>query len=172
MLLLEYDIKEYLTCEPRVKDCCEKEKKPPETNNGSGDCCYDEWTLEFKDYDTKYQNADRLVTTLTERRMHLGTQKDMWKLWKDEMDKVCDFSEKICHQLEVLLHQTHRVSRNQWLTKRAINLLYCMVRDFYMQIDEIKVKYDRLQNCIKCLNNPALAHWLRSSPLGRDQPDF
>jgi hypothetical protein len=157
MLLLEYDMKEHLTCEPKVKECCEKEKKPPENNKGSGDCCYDEWFKDFKDYDTRYNNADRLVTWLTERRTHLGTQKDMWKQWKNEMDKICDCSSKICHQLEVLLHHTSRVSRNQWLTKRAINLLYCMVRDFCMQIDLSKKKYDHLLNCIKCLNSPALA---------------
>src|SRR5262249_20355109 len=55
------------------------------------------------------------------------------------------------------LHQIHRIGKNTHLTVKAINILYCMIRDFYMQLDLLKKKYDELINCIKCLNNPALA---------------
>ncbi len=153
MLLLKYDLGEVLECEPRIKECCEKEKKPPETNGGSGDCCYDEWTSEFKEIDAKYKKADKTVKYLTERIGHLTSQRDMWKTWKDEMDKACEFSNKICRQLEIVIHHNSRISQNEFLTKRAINLLFCMLRDFYMQIDLLKKKYDSLVNCIKCVNN-------------------
>jgi hypothetical protein len=156
MLLLKYNMEDMPECDQKVKDCCVKDKKPPDTNTGSGDCCYDGWTIEFKDYDKKYKHADSTVTYITERLKHLGTQRDMWKAWKDELDKICEFSKTICHQLEIVLHHTTRISRNEWLTKRAINLLFCMIRDFYMQIDLLKKKYDYLINCIRCINNPGL----------------
>lgn len=155
MLLLNYNTGEMLERDPKIKDCCVKVKQPPETNTG-GDCCYDGWTTEFKDFDTRYKEADKTVTYLTERLTHLGTQRDMWKSWKDELDKVCDFSKKICDDLEIVLHHTSRISRNERLTKGAINLLFCMIRDFYMQIDLLKKKYDYLLNCIKCHNNQGL----------------
>lgn len=155
MLLLNYNTKEKMQCDPKIKDCCVKEKQPPETNTG-GDCCYDGWIIEFKNFDSRFKKADNTVNYITKRLGHLGTQRDMWKAWKDELDKVCDFTKKICSQLEIVIHHTSRISRNEWLTKRAVNLLFCMIRDFYMQIDLLKKKYDHLQNCIKCLNNPGL----------------
>jgi hypothetical protein len=155
MLLLNYDIEVALECEPRIKECCEPDKKPGQPT-GSGDCCYDTWTKEFKGVDAEFNRADKRVTYLTNRLNHLGTQRDMWKTWKDELDKACDASKKICDQLEIVLHHTGRISKNVWLTKRSINLLYCMLRDFFMQVDHLKKKYDYLINCIKCLNNPAL----------------
>jgi len=156
MLILKYDLGEVLECEPKIRECCEKEIKPPDGNKGSGDCCYDEWTAEYKEIDARYKKADKTVTYLTERLSHLTAQRDMWKIWKDEMDKACDYSKKICRQLEIVLHHNARISQNEFLTKRAINLLFCMLRDFFMQIDLLKKKYDSMANCIKCLNNPAL----------------
>jgi hypothetical protein len=155
MLLLKYEIEEILECEPRVKECCERDKNPPEPPD-SGDCCYDTWVREFKQIDAEYNQADKRVTHLTTRRDHLQTQRDMWKAWKDELDKACDVSKEICQQLEILIHHTSRISRNTGLAKRSITLLFCMLRDFYMQIDLLKKKYDYLVNCIKCRNNPGL----------------
>lgn len=155
MLLLNYNTKEKMQCDPKIKDCCVKEKQPPETNTG-GDCCYDGWMLEFKNFDSRYKKADKTVNYITKRLTHLGTQRDMWKAWRDELDKVCDLTKKICQQLEIVIHHTSRISRNEWLTKRAINLLFCMIRDFYMQIDLLKKKYDYLVNCINCLKNQGL----------------
>lgn len=155
MLLLKYDTEAVLECEPKIKECCEPEKRPGEPE-GSGDCCYDTWMKEFKVIDAEYNEADRRVKHITYRLTNLKTQRDMWKTWKDELDKACDSSKKICNQLEILLHHTSRISKNSWLTKRSINLLFCMLRDFFMQVDLLKKKYDNLVNCIKCLNNPAL----------------
>ena len=156
MLVLNYNIEETLECKPRVKECCEPEKTPgmPPTGN-SGDCCYEKWTHEFKEIEADYKRSDRIVVYLTKRRDHLQLQRDVWKTWKKELDTVCGCSAKICTQLEILLHHTTRISRNTYQTKRAIHLLYCMVQDFYMQIDLLKKNYDHLVACIRSQNNPA-----------------
>ena len=158
MLVLNYDVKAELECSPRVKECCHPVKQPGEPPTGnSGDCCFEKWTKEFREIDAEYNQADRMVVHLKNRLTHLESQMNMWKAWKEELDKACDYSAKICKQLEIVLHHTTRISRNVWLTKKAMHLLYCMLRDFYMQIDLLKKKYDYLVNCIKCQNNPALA---------------
>jgi len=156
MLVLNYNIEEKLECKPGVKECCEPENIPgvPPTGN-SGDCCYEKWTHEFKEIEADHKRYDRIVAYLTKRRDHLQAQRDVWKAWKDELDKVCGNSTKICTQLEILLHHTSRISRNTYQTKRAIHLLFCMIRDLYMQIDLLKKKYDYLVACIRSQNNPA-----------------
>ena len=155
MLLLKYETEEILECEPRVKECCERDKNPPEPPD-SGDCCYNTWSKEYKQINAEYNQADKKVTHLTTRKDHLQAQRDMWKTWKDELDKACDCSKEICLHLEILIHHTSRISRNTGLAKRSVNLLFCMLRDFYMQIDLLKKKYDYLINCIRCRNNPGL----------------
>jgi hypothetical protein len=155
MLILEYEIIEIAEWEPRVKECCEKKKKP--SDDPSGDCCYDTWMDEYEEVTALFNEEDREVTGLTNQLTYLTVQRDMWKTWHEELNKVQDSSRKICHQLQILLHQIHRMGRNTHLTDRAIRILYCMIRDFYMQLDYLKKKYDEFLNCIKCLNNPSLA---------------
>ncbi|MDH7460648.1 hypothetical protein QEG73_05140 [Chitinophagaceae bacterium 26-R-25] len=155
MLLLKYNLQEKCTCEPKVKECCEPVKNPPDPG-GSSDCCYDTWSIEFKEADALYNWADKKVTWLTERQKNLQSHRDMWKTWRDDLDKACAATTKICRQLEIIIHHTSRISHNSNFTKHAINLLFCMLRDFYIQVDELKDRYDDVIKCIKCSNNPAL----------------
>jgi hypothetical protein len=155
MLILHYEIVELIEWEERVKECCGCNKNPKDPP--TGDCCYDEWMSEYKDVTAKFNHADKKVTGLTAELTYMTSQRDMWKTWYDELKKVNDFSRKICHQLEIILHQIHRIGKNTHLTVKAIDTLYCMIRDFYMQLDYLKREHERLINCIKCLNNPSLA---------------
>jgi hypothetical protein len=156
MLILKYDIEiDIIECDPKVSECCDPTKPPPD-DPGSGDCCYDTWRKECNDATARYNMADKVVSLLTTDVNYMTSQRDMWKGWYDELTKANDCSRKICHQLEIILHHTYRINKNTHLTLRAIHKLYCMVRDFYMQIDLLKKKYDSIINCIKCLNNPVL----------------
>jgi hypothetical protein len=155
MLILEYKIIELVEWEERVKECCGCNKDPKEPP--TGDCCYDTWMEEYRDVTANFNEADRRVTGLTAELTYMISQRDMWKTWYDELTKVNDYSRKICHQLDIILHQIHRIGKNTHLTVKAIDTLYCMIRDFYMQLDYLKREYDKLLHCIKCLNNPSLA---------------
>ncbi|HEY4337369.1 MAG TPA: hypothetical protein VGM89_15770, partial [Puia sp.] len=62
----------------------------------------------------------------------------------------------------------HRIGTNTRLTVKALNLLYCMIRDFYMQLDYLKVKYTDFTNCLKCINNPELSPTTGIGPLVDD----
>lgn len=138
----------------KIKECCDKEN--PDDPRGC-DCCYDDWVEELKDVKGKYSAAEEKVKQLKEELSLVIDRRDKLKKWYDELTKANELARKICDQLEVLLAQAGKVGTNTELAVQAIKTLYCMVRDFYMQIDHIKTIFDRLMSCIKCLNNPALA---------------
>ena len=137
-----------------TKDCCDKED--PENPRGC-DCCYDSWQDELKEVNLSYNDSQEKVNQLKGKLTVLTDRRDRLKTWYDEMTTANELARKICDQLEILIEQTGKVATNTCLTVKAIKTLYCMIRDFYMQIDLIKSKYDRLNNCIKCLNNSAFA---------------
>ena len=138
----------------KIKECCDKE----DPDNPSGcDCCYDDWVKELKEVKVKYSAAEEKVNQLKKELSLVTDRRDKLKKWYDELTIANELARKICHDLEVLLCQAGKVGTNTYLTVKAIRKLYCMVRDFYMQIDKIKTIFDKLMNCVKCLNNPALA---------------
>lgn len=138
----------------KIKECCDKEN--PDDPRGC-DCCYDDWVEELKAVKVKYSAAEEKVNQLKKELSLVSDRRDKLKKWYDELTIANELARKICHDLEVLLCQAGKVGTNTYLTVKAIRKLYCMVRDFYMQIDKIKTIFDKLMNCVKCLNNPALA---------------
>ena len=137
-----------------IKECCDKEN--PDDPRGC-DCCYDDWVEELKEVKGKYSATEEKVNQLKKELSLIIERRDKLKKWFDELTIANELARKICHHLDVLLCQADKVGKNTYLTVKAIRTLYCMVRDFYMQIDKIKTIFDRLMNCIKCLNNPSLA---------------
>lgn len=158
MLILNYKNCEIVDWDPKVKDCCEKKKpgKPDDPPTGTGDCCYDGWMEEYNEVTAQLNAANNEVTSITNHLNYMKTQRDFWKTWYDELTKTDDAARKICHQLEILIHHLHRIEKNSNLTVKSIRILYCMIRDFYMQLDLLKRKYDALIACIQCISNPAL----------------
>ena len=140
--------------EAKIKECCDKEN--PDDPRGC-DCCYDTWQDELKDVKLKYSETEEKAKQLKDELNIVIDRRDRLKQWFDELTKANDLARKICDQLELLLTHAEKVATNTKWAVKAIKTLYCMIRDFFMQVDLIKTKYDRLQNCIKCLNNPALA---------------
>lgn len=137
----------------KIKECCDKEDS--EDPRGC-DCCYDTWQDELKVVKVTYGESEERAKQLKDELAIVTDRRDKLKTWHDELTKANDLARKICDQLEVFSIQVNKISTNTDLAVQAIKTLYCMIRDFYMQIDLIKIKYDRLMNCIKCLNNPAL----------------
>jgi|SRR5688572_6253401 len=138
----------------KIKDCCNKES--PDDPRGC-DCCYDTWQDELKEVKTKYSASEEKAKQLKQEWTIVADRRDRLKTWYDELTIANELAVKICDQLELLLTQADKVSINANFTVQAIKTLYCMLRDFFMQVDLLKSKYDRLMNCISCLNNPALA---------------
>lgn len=139
----------------KIARCC-PEPPPTQGNPPSSDCCYETWEWEL----TKVNRELKDVTSeLTHVQKHLAvatTRYNRLKLWHDELTSANELTFKICRQLEIIEAQLANICRNTCYAVKTIEILYCMVKEFYWIVDELQVKYDRIMNCIKCLNNTAL----------------
>jgi hypothetical protein len=138
-------------------DCC-----PPPRHTGQPpspqdpDCCFNTWQYEL---DAVTKELAKVNSELTHVGQHLQVATDRLNrlsTWNTELVSANDLALKICQQLEVIEAQLIVVCRNTESTKECIEVLICMIREFYVTVDELQFRYDRLINCIKCLNNPAL----------------
>jgi hypothetical protein len=148
-------------CRPRwdiekIHRCCPE--PPPHHHEPpcNPDCCYDAWNvelttvnIELKDIACELADAVRHLTVVTTRYNRLKT-------WHEELVQANELSFKICRQLELIEGQLESICKNTCFTIKAVEVLYCMIREFYYTVDCLLEKYDCLMNCIKCLNIPAL----------------
>jgi hypothetical protein len=147
-------------CRPRwdidkIHRCC---PEPPPTHEPpcNPDCCWDVWNwelinvnIELKDVGYELADAQKHLTVVTTRYNRLKT-------WHDELTAANELSFKICRQLDLIEDQLESICKNTCFTVNAVEILYCMIREFYYTVDELQEKYDCIMNCIKCLNIPAL----------------
>lgn len=137
----------------KIEDCCKSEDP---TDVPGGDCCYDTWKDELKEVTIEVDQVKEDAKLCKEQLEVIVQRRDKLKIWVDELTEADELSAKICDQLELLMNQTDSISNNTGKAIKAIKLLFCMIRDYYSQLDLIRTKYDELINCIKCLNHPLL----------------
>jgi hypothetical protein len=135
--------------------CCRKDTPPEDPT--CIDCCYDTWQDELKEINQKHAKATERAAQAKKKLDFANDKKTRFKTWLDELDKAENIARKICHQLEIIASQTEKIWFNSIKATDAIKILFCMIRDFYMQVDYLKKRYDELQNCINLNNDPALA---------------
>ena len=134
-------------------DCCDTED--PNDPQGCG-CYYDTWQQELQKVTITYSQQDEGSRLLAQELLSATQRRDTLKTWYDELTQTDYASRQIIDLLEVMLHQAKKIAANTATTVEAIKVLYVMVRDFYLQVDKIKQKYDAVLNCIRCLNHPSL----------------
>lgn len=148
---------EYIPLDPtwdkKVEDCCNK----PNPDNPDGDCCYDKWTVELKEVNKSYKEAEEEARQKAAEFSYVSERRDQFKKWYDELTKANELQRAVCDQLEILCGQVDKIGINTQFTVDAIKILFCMIREYFLQLDKLREKYDELLNCIKCLNNPGLA---------------
>ncbi len=137
--------------EKQLNECCEQGIS---IGHQGSDCCYDDWRKKLRlvvlQYDCVYEKAN-----LIEKRLAVVTDKrDRLKLWIDELMMADDLTHHICAKLDQLINHIADISTCTDMTVNSINIVFCMIKDFYFQIDEIKVRYDYIMNCIKCIEDP------------------
>lgn len=137
----------------KIFDCCRKD--PPDDPKCT-DCCYDTWQDELKQVTTKYTSKVEEVNQMEKRLGVITDRRNRFKKWIDELNEAEEKSRAICHQLDILAAQSEKIWYNSCKANEAIEILYCMIRDFYFQVDEIKRRYDQIQNCVNSNNDPAL----------------
>ena len=136
-----------------IFNCCRKET--PEDPNCT-DCCYDTWRDELKDVVKNYAEKQEKAQLLQKRLSFITDRRNKFRTWLDELNKAEELARKICGQLDVIASQTDKIWFNACYAVQAIEVLFCMLRDFYSQTDRLKSRYDVLQKCIDNNNNPVL----------------
>ena len=136
-----------------VLDCCKNENPGDST---CSDCCYDSWQSELKIVTQTYSQAQETANQLQSKWNLISDRRNTYKTWVDELDKAEDYARDICFQLELIALQSDKIWFNSCKAADAIEILFCMIRDYFMQIDLLKSIYDDLQNCITKNNDPSL----------------
>lgn len=139
----------------KIDRCC-PEPPPPPCNPPSSDCCYETWDGELKRVTRELKEVTLELTHVQKHLTVVTTRYNRLKQWYDELKSANDLAFKICRQLEIIEAQLVNICKNTCFTVKAVEILYCMLREFYCTVDCLQGKYDCLINCIKCLNNPSL----------------
>jgi hypothetical protein len=137
----------------KIVKCC----TPDNNENPGGECCYDKWTDELKKVNEKYKEKEEKAKQVSTELIYVTEIRDQFKKWFDELNKTSDLQKAVCDQLEVLLSQTEKVDINAEYTGDAVEIIFCMLRDYYIQLDIMKEKYTAVMDCIRCLNSPSLS---------------
>lgn len=130
--------------------CCSSEQ----TEEPCDDCCYDKWTDELKEVSTRYGFAIEDALQLQNRLSIVTDKRNRYKKWLEELELIEEKAAVISNHLEVIASQAGKIWYNACKAIEAIEILFCMIRDFYYQVDEIKKRYDQLQNCINNNTDP------------------
>ncbi|MEO8568602.1 MAG: hypothetical protein ABI419_05690 [Ginsengibacter sp.] len=136
-----------------VLDCC-KQTTPDDPT--CIECCYDTWQDELKIVTQKYNSAKETAEQLQKKLAFITDRRNKYRKWLDELNNAQDLAHEICNQLELIAVQSDKIWFNSCKAVDAIEILFCMIRDFFMQIDLIKTQYDDLQNCITNNTDPSL----------------
>jgi hypothetical protein len=157
MLLEIYEQKE-----PRKWDedyfcrCCERSKPTPPNPPGS-DCCSNTWQSELNGVTLQYNQVTKELTHVQKHLDFITTRTARLKLWFDELYSANELARKICQQLEIIEAQVVNICINTEFTVKGIKILYCMIREFYIEVDCLLTRWNCIMNCIKCLNNPNIS---------------
>ncbi len=135
-----------------ILECCQSKN----TDQPCTDCCYDSWENELKKVNPAYNEIVELTAQLQSKFDFVTSRRDRYKIWVDELNKAELLARDICYQFKLIAVQSDKIWYNSCQAEDAIEILFCMIRDIYMQIDEIKTLYDSLQSCIMRNNDPAL----------------
>ena len=137
----------------KIFDCCNKDV-PGDSN--CEDCCYDTWRTELKKVNQQYSEAVENSLQIKNSLTFIADRRDKFKTWLDELLKAEDISRKICNQLEIIAVQSDKIWFNSIKAVDAIEIVFCMIRDFYFRVDYIKKRFDDLQTCINANNDASL----------------
>jgi hypothetical protein len=139
---------------PSLKDCC----STGTTEEPTGcDCCYDEWNNELKSKRGLFGQKTEEALQAKEKLLFSKTRRDGFKKWYDELALVDEYAREICDQFSLIISQVDQVCSSSKRTIDAVEILFCMIRDFYSQLDKIKYIYESLQKCIKEFDSSILA---------------
>jgi hypothetical protein len=135
-----------------ILECC-KTNDPDQPCN---DCCYNSWQDELNKVNPSYNAIVEKTALLQSKLDFIMSRRDRYKAWIDELDKAELLAREICHQLKLIANQSDKIWYNTCKAEEAIQILFCMLRDIFMQIDEMQAIFDSLDNCLRKNNAQGL----------------
>ena len=136
-----------------LKDCCFKD---PKDDPKGCDCCYDNWNDELKNKRDEFGRKSEAANQAKDKLAFSKGRRDGFKKWRDDLTTLDEQSREICDQFSLIISQVSKICSASGCTVKAVEILFCMLRDFYAQLDKIKKKYEDLQTCIKKLDKSIL----------------
>jgi hypothetical protein len=136
-----------------ILDCC---NRPNPGDTTCVECCYDSWQDELKTVTQKYNGAVETAMQLQNKLTFITDRRNKYRKWVDEINSAQELSKEICNQLELIALQSDKIWYNSCKAVQAVEVLFCMIRDFFMQLDLRKTQYDDIQNCITNNSDPSL----------------
>jgi hypothetical protein len=136
-----------------IFDCC---KTPGPDDSKCNDCCYDTWKDELKKVNQSYSETLEQVDQMKKALTFVMERRNKFRTWLDELLKAEDLARSICNQLDIIATQSDKIWFNADKARSAIEILFCMIRDFYCRVDYIKKRYEELQRCITSNNDSSL----------------
>src|SRR2546421_2841841 len=144
-------------CEPIpenvIPDCC---TGPSPDDPTCTDCCYDAWKEELKKVNQRYAQEKEAADALQRQIDFLTDRRNRYRTWQDEIEKAEEYSRALCIQLDVIITQSHKIWFNTCKANDAVRILFCMIHDFFIEVDYIKCRYDEIWNCIINNTDPSL----------------
>ncbi|HEV7782671.1 MAG TPA: hypothetical protein VGO58_15460 [Chitinophagaceae bacterium] len=134
-----------------VIKCC---TEPTTGTPGGCDCCYDAFTNVQKKTSLKLNEKLEKARQAAERYKFLNERRDMLKSWYEDLKKADELARTICGEFSLLDTQVEDAHQNSTYAIEAIRYLFCMIKDFFTQVDNLKTTFDNLWNCLATLNNP------------------
>ena len=134
-------------------DCCKT------TNPGDStcvDCCYDSWQDELRIVTQKYNKAAEQATQYQNKLTFVTARRNTYRKWVDEINNFEELASAICNQLELLAVQSDKIWYNSCKAVDAVETVFCMIRDFFIQLDLVSTQYADIQNCISNNTDPSL----------------
>jgi hypothetical protein len=136
-----------------IYKCCNQKVTDEKT---CSDSCYDTWQDELKSVTRDVAKTEEHYVQAKKMMDFATSKRDRLKKWIDELDAAEDGARKICNQLEIIGGQSEKIWYNSVKSAESIKILFCMIKRFYLHVDEIQLRYEALENCLKQNNNPAL----------------
>ncbi|MEO6613367.1 MAG: hypothetical protein ABIT05_14865 [Chitinophagaceae bacterium] len=129
----------------KISECC---GQPGPDDGSNGDCCYQSWDEQLKLVSQDYKSAVENSEQAKKKLVFITDRRDRYRTWVEELEKAEEKARLVCQQLDVLASQTRKIWYNSGKTVDAVQILFCMIRDFFFQVDGLRKEYDDLLNCV------------------------
>ena len=139
--------------EEQIFDCCDT----PQPTDPSCDCCYNTWQKDLEKVSAEWKKAKSKAEV---QQLEYDSNYQFYskiKIWCDDWAATDEKADTLYGQLNLFIYHLNKICEVTEKSGKAIEILFCMIKDLFIRIDKLKEDYDELMQCIACLKSPELA---------------